>query len=460
MKKAMPPSSSENGPHEQALVDLALAIGQREAALAQLEDAAAQHERAVQAQAAALAVAQMQQKDLREANANLVLAKLEADALKESAVLARIRQDEFLAMLAHELRNPLAPIRNAVALLARPECSPDLLPKIRDMIDRQVHQLVHLVDQLLDVSRVTQGRIELHKEPTAVAGIIEQSVETHRALIEARHQQLRVHLPAQPVFVNGDPVRMVQVVSNLVHNAAKYTPEGGAIAVTVRQVGDTVCIEVQDTGIGISADALPDIFELFVQGERSLSRSQGGLGIGLTVARSMVQLHGGTVQAYSAGIGQGSTFVVSLPVLAHAEITAQPIEESPRAQGCERILVIEDNADAAESLAMVLRMSGYEVDVAADGLSGLAMAEQLRPGVVVCDIGLPGIDGFEVAAQLRQRGNEAPLMIALSGYGAAVDVARARSAGFHQHMAKPADVSVLLQTISQGLHPRHTPGPG
>jgi len=454
-----PPAVPGPGPHEQALADLAVAIGQREAALVQLEEAVGRHERAVLAQATALAAAQMQQKDLREANANLVLAKLEADTLKEAALLARARQDEFLAMLAHELRNPLTPISNAVALLARPECGPDMLSRIRGMIDRQVQQLVRLVDQLLDVSRVTQGRIELQKEPTAVADIIEQAVETHRAMIEARRHQLRVQLPPQPLWLDGDPVRLVQVVGNLLHNAAKYTPEGGAIAVSARQDGETVRIEVQDSGIGIAAEALPHIFELFNQVDHSLARSQGGLGVGLTIVRSLAQLHGGSVQAHSAGTGQGSTFVLSLPVLACIELTAKPVDQPQQAQGAERILVIEDNADAAESLAMVLRLSGYEVDIAPDGPSGLALAEQLKPRVVLCDIGLPGMNGYEVAGQLRRRGNEAPLMIALSGYGAAGDIARARSAGFHQHMAKPADISTLLQTISRGLHPQEPHAP-
>ncbi len=451
MKAATPPSGRAPGsPGE---------LPDREAAIGQREEAVRLREQAVQTQSAAFSVAQVQQQELREANAHLVLAKLEADALKEAAELARKRQDEFLAMLAHELRNPLAPISNAAALLARADCNPDTLRRIHDIVDRQVHHLARLVDQLLDVSRVTQGRIELHRQPSAVSGIVEQAVQTHRALIEARHQQLRVNMPAQSLVVEGDPVRLVQVVGNLLHNAAKYTREGGALTVTARQEGDAVLIEVQDTGIGIAAEELPHIFELFVQGDHSLARSQGGLGIGLTVVRSMAQLHGGTVQAFSAGAGQGSTFVVSLPALAHTELTAQPIQEPPHAQGTERVLVIEDNADAAETLAMVLRLSGYEVETAPDGPSGLAMAAQLQPRVVLCDIGLPGMSGYEVAAQLRLRGNEPPLMIALTGYGTAGDIAKALSAGFHQHMAKPADVEILLQVISQALHPKEHRAP-
>lgn len=435
------------------------ALDQREEALRQREEAVRLREQAVQAQTAAVEAAQVQQQELRDANAHLVVAKLEADALKEAALLARKQQEEFLAMLAHELRNPLAPIRNAVALLARPDFNPEMRPRILGLIDRQVQHLVRLIDQLLDVSRVTQGRIELQKQPTAVAGIVEEAVETHRSLIDARHQQLRVHLAAEPLWVDGDPVRLVQVVGNLVHNAAKYTPEGGTIAVAARPDGDAVRIEVQDNGVGIAAEALPQIFELFVQGDRSLARSQGGLGLGLTVVRGMVQLHGGTVQAYSAGPGQGSTFVVALPALARAVTMPEPVQHAPCAQSSERILVIEDNADAAESLAMVLRLSGYEVDVAADGPSGLALAAQLQPRVVLCDIGLPGMNGYEVAAQLRLHGTDAPLMIALSGYGAADDIARARSAGFHQHLVKPADVATLLQAISQLLHPKEHHAP-
>ncbi len=440
-------------------MDREKAIAQQEAALAQREAVVAQREQTLEEQATALAASQVQQQELRQANEHLVLAKLEADTLKEAAVLARRRQDEFLAMLAHELRNPLAPIRNAAALLARADCTPDMLHRIHDIVDRQVHHLARLIDQLLDVSRVTQGHITLHKQPTAVAGIVEQAVQMHQALIESRHQQLGVQVPAGPLVVDGDPVRLVQVVGNLVHNAAKYTPEGGTIAVTVRQEGDAARIEVQDTGAGISAEALPHIFDLFVQGDRSLARSQGGLGIGLTVVRSMVQLHGGTVQAYSDGTDQGSTFVVTLPALANTGIAAEPVQEQPQAQGTERVLVIEDNADTAESLAMVLRLSGYEVEIAPDGPSGLDMAARLHPRVVLCDIGLPGMSGYEVAAQLCRRGDQAPLMIALSGYGAAGDIARALSAGFHRHMAKPADVATLLQAISQGLHPNEHHAP-
>ncbi len=428
-------------------------------AVAQREEALRLREQALEEQAASLAASQAQQQELREANQHLVLAKLEADALKEAAVLARRRQDEFLAMLAHELRNPLAPIGNAVALLARADCNPDMQRRIHDMIDRQIHHLTRLVDQLLDVSRVTQGRIELHKQPTAVAGIVEQAVQMHQALVEARHLQLRIHVPAEPLMVDGDPVRLVQVVGNLLHNAAKYTAEGGSIAVTARQKRDDVLVEVQDTGIGMAAEALPHIFELFVQGDHSLARSQGGLGIGLTVVRSMARLHGGTVQAYSAGIGKGSTFVVTLPALAHAEMTDETVQAPPQAQGTECVLVIDDNVDAAESLAMVLRLSGYEVEIAPDGPSGLTMAARLQPRVLLCDIGLPGMSGYEVAAQLRLRGDPAPLMIALSGYGAAGDIAGALSAGFHQHMAKPADVDQLLQAISQGLHPKEQHAP-
>ena len=249
--------------------------------------------------------------ELREANAHLVLAKLEADALKEAALLARARQDEFLAMLAHELRNPLAPISNAVALLARPECSPDMLPRVRGMIDRQVQHLVRLVDQLLDVSRVTQGRIVLQKAPTAVAGVVEQALETHRGLIETRHQQLRVQLPAQALMVDGDPVRLVQVVGNLLHNAAKYTPEGGAIAVTARQENDVVRIEVQDTGLGIAPEFHQRVFEKFYRIKDDNVYRIKGHGLGLYLSAYFAQLIDARITLASQP-GAGACFALEL----------------------------------------------------------------------------------------------------------------------------------------------------
>ena len=361
-------------------------------------------------------------------------------------------------MLAHELRNPLAPIHSAMAALERPDCTEAMREKMHDVIQRQVQHMVRLIDDLLDVSRLTQGKVLLRRRPTAVAAFVQEAVENARELIQAQRQRLTFDVPAAPLFVDGDPVRLVQIVGNLLHNAAKYTQEGGAITVTVQQLGASVVIRVGDNGIGIAAEALPFIFDMFTQDDRSLNRSQGGLGIGLTVVRSMVELHGGTVEARSAGIGQGSEFVVALPRIAHVEPKAEIAAGLASPPVAARILVIEDNVDAADTLAMLLRLSGHEVDVGFDGPSGLDMIEQLRPQIVLCDIGLPGLNGYEIAQRVRERGRvPAPVMIALTGYDGANDRIRALAAGFDHHIAKPTDVAALQHLISKNV--RHGTSP-
>ncbi|MEO8654765.1 MAG: ATP-binding protein, partial [Ramlibacter sp.] len=320
--------------------------------------------------------------------------------------------------------------------------------KMHDVIGRQVGHMVRLIDDLLEASRLTQGKVILQRSPTAVAEFVQQAIENARELIDAQRQQLTLDLPAAPLFVDGDPVRLVQIVANLLHNAAKYTPEGGAIGVPVRPLEDSVVIRIGDNGVGIAADALPFIFDMFTQDEHSLSRSQGGLGIGLTVVRRMVELHGGTVEARSAGLGQGSEFVVSLPRQTPVEPKAQIAAARASPPRTARIVVVEDNVDAADTLATLLRLSGHRVDVALDGPSGLDLIVQLRPQIVLCDIGLPGMDGYELAQQVRERGQlPAPVMIALTGYDGANDRARARAAGFDHHMAKPVDVAALEHLI-------------
>jgi signal transduction histidine kinase len=386
--------------------------------------------------------------ELRQANEHLVIATLAAKELSEAAALAHQRQDEFLAMLAHELRNPLAPIRSAVALLARLDAAAaPTLPVIRAVIQRQVEHMARLLDDLLDVSRITSGKVQLQREPTPVAAFVEQAVETCRALIDAQHQTLTLEMPATPVDVDGDPMRLAQIVSNLLHNAAKYTQEGGAITVEARRAGETVVIRVSDNGAGISADALPHVFDLFTQDARSLSRSQGGLGIGLTVVRSMVERHRGTVEARSGGLGQGSEFIVTLPCIEHA--TASPaLEVTAAAAAAVRILVVDDNVDAGVVMAMLLRLSGHEVTVALDGPTALRAYAQVRPQVVLCDIGLPGMTGYEVAAKIREgREQPRPLLIALTGYGGPKDRQRALAAGFDHHLVKPTDPEALLRLI-------------
>jgi len=391
--------------------------------------------------------------ELREANAHLVIATLAAEELIEAADLARRRQDEFLAMLAHELRNPLAPIRSAAALLARVESTEPMLPLIRKVIQRQVEHMARLIDDLLDVSRVTQGKVILQRQPTAVTEFVDQAVETCRELIDARHQQLTLDMPVTPLHVDGDPVRLAQIIGNLLHNAAKYTQEGGAIAVSARRRGDRAVIRVIDNGIGILAEALPHIFELFTQNDRSLSRTDGGLGIGLTVVRAMVELHGGSVEARSGGLRQGSEFVVTLPRLEHVvERAVATSATAAIAATAARILLVDDNGDAGEILAMLLRVSGHEVEIALDGTGALKVFAQLRPQVVLCDIGMPGMDGYQIAARMRERSQgPMPVMIALTGYGDAQNRDRALAAGFDHHVVKPADPEALLRLIDSAL---------
>ena len=419
-----------------------------EKARADRKDAALLRENAAEAQAKVEA----RNSELRQANEHLVIATLAAKELTEAADLAHRRQDEFLAMLAHELRNPLAPIRSAVALLARMNSTEPMLPLIREVIQRQVGHMARLLDDLLDVSRMTSGKVTLQRRPTAVGEFVDQAVETCRALIDARHQLLTLDMPATPPFVDGDPVRLAQIVGNLLHNAAKYTQEGGTIALSARRQGETVVIRVSDNGIGISAEALPHIFDLFTQDERSLSRSQGGLGIGLTVVRSMVELHAGTVEARSGGLGRGSVFIVTLPRLEHAVEAASTFASAAPAPTRARILLIDDNVDAGVILAMLLRLSGHEVAVALDGPRALEAFAEVRPQIVLCDIGLPGMDGYAVAARMRERGpGSMPVMIALTGYGGLKDRERALAAGFDHHLVKPADPEALLRLIDSAM---------
>ncbi len=391
--------------------------------------------------------------DMRQANSSLVIASLSASASRELAETAQQRQVEFVAMLAHELRNPLAPIRGAVALLARIDSQDPLLPMIRDVIERQVSQMARLLDDLLDVSRVTSGKVTLQLEPIPISVFIDQAVETCRALIDLQKQQLTLDMPITPLYVNGDSARLAQVIGNLLHNSAKYTPEGGAIALSARRLGDKVVIKVTDSGIGIPSATLPHVFDLFAQDVRSLSRSQGGLGIGLTVVRGMVELHGGSVEARSDGLGRGSEFSVILPCLDYVATPQLDEETAPApSAGPARILVVDDNVDAGVVLAMLLRMSGHEVTIALDGPTALQLFAQSKPDVVLCDIGLPGMDGYELAGRLRdQHAVPRPLLIALTGYGAKEDRDRALAAGFDQHLVKPVDHEALLRLIDSEL---------
>ena len=379
-------------------------------------------------------------------------------AAEEELQDANRRKDEFLAMLSHELRNPLAPIRNAVEVIRRLAPPDPKLTMARDVVDRQVTLLARLVEELLDVSRISQGKIGLKKEPVDLARIIAHSVETARPLIDARAQTLSVSVPAAPVWLSADFARLSQVVSNLLNNASKYTGEGGRIELAASAEAGEARIIVRDNGAGIEPQLLHKVFDLFVQGERALDRGQGGLGIGLTLVKRLVELHNGRVDAASDGPGRGATFTVALPCIAAVEPqrqVPQPLSKSSEVYG-RRVLVVDDNVDAAESTAAFLRLEGHEVKAVHDGLQALASLKVFDPHVVVLDIGLPGLDGYAVARQLRSRGDTSHvLLIALTGYGQKEDRSKAAEAGFDYHFVKPADPRDIQAAIERG---RNTAG--
>jgi signal transduction histidine kinase/ActR/RegA family two-component response regulator len=372
----------------------------------------------------------------------------QAEALRE----ADRRKDEFLAMLAHELRNPLAPIRNGIQILRMAEGDRSVVASTREMMDRQIQHLVHLVDDLLDVSRITRGKVALRKKPVEVGEFVARAVEAVRPLIDARKHRFTVTQPGRPLWVLADLTRMTQVVGNLLNNAAKYGEEGGQITLAVEERGGKVVLRVRDTGAGIAAEMLPKVFDLFTQIDRTLDRSQGGLGIGLTLVRSLVELHGGKVKAFSEGVGRGSEFVVTLPLLSEDDIRrAQQInQETGNHKPRHRILVVDDNVDAAESLALVLGLLGHEVQTVHHGLKVPEAVALLKPDVILLDIGLPGIDGYTVARRLRQTDlGSRPLLIALTGYGQEEDRHRAQEAGFDHHLTKPADPLILQRLLTE-----------
>ncbi len=360
------------------------------------------------------------------------------------------RKDEFLAMLSHELRNPLAPIANAVQLLRLQKNEDPLQQQARTIIERQVGQLNHLVDELLEVSRITTGRVQLRQDRIVVSGIVERAVETVHPLMVQRRHELTVSVPPQPIWLHADAARLEQVVVNLLTNAAKYTEEGGHIWLTIEQEGDSAVLRVRDTGLGIAPELLPHIFDLFTQAERSLDRSQGGLGIGLCIVQRLVDLHGGTVDVYSV-LGQGSEFVVRLPVMLTAVPPALPVpvETIQPSEKCCRVLVVDDNVDAAQSLAMLLKMSGHDAHVAYDGPSALKAALAVQPDVMLLDIGLPGLSGYEVATRIREHATLKNIaLIAMTGYGQEADRQSSRDAGFDHHLVKPADFGEVQRILA------------
>jgi PAS domain S-box-containing protein len=378
--------------------------------------------------------------ELRQRNADL----LESDR----------RKDEFLAMLSHELRNPLAPILNAVQLLRLQRDESERQQCARTIIERQVGQLVRLVDDLLEVSRISTGRIHLQRAQLDMRAIVECSVETGRPLIEQRRHALAVRLPPSPIWIDGDSTRLEQVVVNLLNNAAKYTDEGGHIWLDLQQEGNEAVLQVRDSGVGISPELLPHIFDLFTQAERSLARSQGGLGIGLALVQRLVKMHGGKV-ATSSALGQGSEFVVRLPVvLPPVPQPASPPTEKAKPTGPSlRVLVVDDNVDTVTTLALLVKESGHDVRTAYDGSTVLEAALDYRPNVVLLDIGLPGLDGYQVAKRMRQQPVlQNVVLVAMTGYRQESDLQCSQEAGFDHHMVKPIKfekVQKILASVSE-----------
>jgi PAS domain S-box-containing protein len=369
------------------------------------------------------------------------------------------RKDEFLATLAHELRNPLAPIRNALHILRLTDNSHGTLERVREMMERQVNHMVRLVDDLMEVSRITRGKIELRFELLDLAEVIQSALETSQPLIESSGHRLRLSLPDEPVILNADPVRLAQVVANLLNNAAKYAPDPGDIWVTVEREGPMVSISVRDSGIGISPEMLPRVFDLFTQLDVAHGRSQGGLGIGLTLVQRLARMHGGDVEARSEGPGKGSEFIVRLPVASVGAPDAIRRRASRPAAVTQRVLVVDDNQDAADSLGLVLSHLGAIVHVVHDGPSALQVLPVFRPSLVLLDIGMPGMNGYEVAAAIRQLpGGQHLRLVALTGWGQEEDRRLSAAAGFDHHLIKPTDIDTLQDLLASAPRNR-APGP-
>jgi signal transduction histidine kinase/CheY-like chemotaxis protein len=394
-------------------------------------------------------LASAREKINRELKAEIVVRQRAEAALRE----ADHRKDEFLAMLAHELRNPLNPIGNAVQVLRLTKGTDEMVRSACEMIERQLGQIVVFVDDLFEVSRVSRGTVRLRKGTIELASPIHHAVEAARPLLEGRQQTLTVELPPQPIFMDADPARLAQVVGNLLTNACKFTDKGGRIWLSVEREGEQAIIRVRDSGIGIAADQLSHIFKMFVQIDRSMERSTSGLGVGLTLAKSLVEMHGGTVEARSAGIGRGSEFVVRLPNLREtpkpqpSSAVSKPTSKTPR-----RILVVDDNQDSAQSLATLLQMDGHETHTAYDGFEAMQAAKALRPDVVLLDLGLPRLNGYEVARRIREQpwGN-GTVLLAVTGWGQDEDHNRSRQAGFNGHLVKPVNHAALTRLMADAV---------
>jgi PAS domain S-box-containing protein len=401
-----------------------------------------------------LAVALQNARLYRQAMSEVAERKLAEDSVRRSEEALRQadrRKDEFLATLAHELRNPLAPVRNSLELMKLAGSDPALLAQARSTMERQIAQMVRLIDDLLDVSRITRNRLELRRKLVDLAPIVLHAVEATRPLFEQARHELFVALPPEPIRLDADPERLTQVFGNLLTNACKYTEPGGRVWLDAEPQDDVVVVRVHDTGIGIPADRLPEVFDLFTQMDRSLERSQGGLGIGLSLVKQIVEMHGGEVKAESAGPGEGSSFSVRLPRLREQRITIPPADvpgdEAPGIRG--RILVVDDNRDGADSLALLLRRAGADVRTAYDGRAAIEAAAAFRPDVILLDLGLPEVNGYEVCRAIRGReGGRDPVIVALTGWGQEEDRRRSAGAGFDGHLVKPVEHAALARMLA------------
>jgi signal transduction histidine kinase len=370
----------------------------------------------------------------------------------EALMDADRRKDEFLATLAHELRNPLAPIRNGLQVMRLTRGNTEAIEQSHAMMERQLQQMVRLVDDLMDISRISRGKLELKTEQVQLAAVVSSAVETSRPIIDQLGHELTVTLPEQPILIDADMTRLAQVLSNLLNNAAKYSEQGGHIWLTVEHQGRDVVVSVRDAGIGIATDQLPRIFDMFSQVDRSLERSQCGLGIGLTLVRQLVDLHGGTVEARSKGLGEGSEFVVRLPVVVGVTVPQAEGGGEDRAAPklALRILIVDDNRDSAASLSIMLKLMGHDTGTAYDGEEAVAAVGEFRPDVILLDIGLPKLNGYDACRRIREQpGGEKLFIIAQTGWGQEDDRQRSQDVGFDHHLVKPIDTGVLMKLLSE-----------
>jgi PAS domain S-box-containing protein len=375
---------------------------------------------------------------------------------------ANRQKDEFLATLAHELRNPLAPICAAAELLKHAKTLAPELRAATTILERQARQMTHLVDDLLDVSRITSGRIRLHPEPLELAELLKAVMDTYRQSADAARHQFSLAVTAEHVYVSGDRTRLTQIFSNILHNAVKYTPPGGRIEITLRAENRQAVVSIRDTGVGIPPEMLEHIFEPFAQLDRSYERADGGLGIGLTLAKRLIELHEGRIEARSAGRGQGTEFLIHLPSVATvpAPRASAPHKQHDPAISC-RVLIADDNHDAAVSLSMLLQAMGHDTRVVHDGMEALEEAELFQPDIVLLDIGMPRLDGYETARRIASRPwAGATQIVAVTGWGQETDRQRAKEAGFHRHLVKPVDLDALREVMAEGCEDRDEPPPG